>query len=107
MQPRISKNKIRREIRRQTEEYLARGGEIKQHEQGETGDPPENPHSRPVFIGGEPRKTRTYVNDVVSAIDERKKKKAEKPEPKKTPKPQKKIIYDDFGEPLREVWVDE
>jgi hypothetical protein len=43
----------------------------------------------------------------VSALDSRKKKKAP-PKPAKVSKsPKKKIIYDDFGEPVREVWADE
>ena len=60
-----------------------------------------------VFVSPSPIKNRTYVNDMVAKIDERKRKGIKKPPAKVTKRPKKKIIYDDFGEPLREVWVDE
>jgi len=104
---RSSKKRLRGDIQRKTEEFLSRGGKIKHHERGETGEPPEKPRSRSVFVSNQPRQTRTYINDVVSALDSRKKKPVIT-KPKPTAKRQrKKIIYDDFGEPLREVWVDD
>lgn len=106
MKDRYSKNQLREEIRRRTEEYLSRGGAITSAQPGESGMH-QGALQRPVFVSGAPRQERTYLNDVVSALDERKKQKAEKPKAKKTTKPRKKIIYDDFGEPLREVWVEE
>jgi len=104
---RASKNKIRGDIQRKTEEFLSRGGEIKKHECGETGEPADKPRAKSVFVSNQPRQTRTYINDVVSAIDNRKKKPA-KTAPKPTVKRRrKKVIYDDFGEPLREVWTED
>jgi hypothetical protein len=46
------------------------------------------------------------VPEVIAAIDERRN---AKPATKPTTKPRtkKKIIYDDFGEPLRWIWVEE
>ena len=105
MKPGYSKNQLRNEIRRQTEEYLARGGSISQHAQGETGQPAGPSLAHPTFVSGEPRQTRTYLNDVTSALDARKRA-AKKPPLVPRRRPKKKIIYDDFGEPLREVWVD-
>lgn len=58
-------------------------------------------------MSGAGQESRTYLNDVVAALDERKKKKHDKPAAAPKKRPKKKIIYDDFGEPLREVWVDE
>ena len=109
MVERSSIKSIRGDIQRKTEEFLSRGGEIKKHERGETGEPADKPRAKSVFVSNQPRQTRTYINDVVSAVDSRKKK-STKPKPK--PKPtfkrrRKKVIYDDFGEPLREVWVDD
>ncbi len=95
---------MRRELRRKTEEFLSRGGEIKKHRAGETGEPADKPRSRTVFVSGEPRQSRTYVNDVVSRLDSRKQKKAAAKAVTLRKRPVKKIIYDDFGEPLREVW---
>jgi hypothetical protein len=104
---RSSKKSIRGDIQRKTEEFLSRGGEIKKHERGATGEPADKPRAKSVFVSNQPRQTRTYINDVVSAIDNRKKKPA-----KSAPKPaakrrRKKVIYDDFGEPLREVWTED
>ena len=103
----ISKKSLRRELREKTEEYLGKGGEIKQCHQGETGEPADQPRKKSVFVSPSPIKTRTYVNDVVAKIDERKRKGVKKTPTKIVKRPKKKIIYDDFGEPLREVWVDE
>ena len=43
MVDRESKNKTRDDIQRKTEEFLSRGGEIKQHNRGETGEPADKP----------------------------------------------------------------
>ena len=102
-----SKNFIRNELRRKTEEFLSRGGEIKQHTAGETGEPLDKPRGRAVFVSGEPRKTRTYINDVVTALNNRKKKPAASKSTKSKKRPKKKIVYDDFGEPIREIWSDD
>ena len=69
--------------------------------------PADQPRKKSVFVSPSPIKNRTYVNDMVAKIDERKRKGIKKPPAKVTKRPKKKIIYDDFGEPLREVWVDE
>jgi hypothetical protein len=100
-----SKNSIRSELRRKTEEYIALGGEIKQHQAGETGEPADKPRGRSAFVSGEPPKTRTYINDVVFALDSRKKKKVSPKASATTKGAKRKVIYDDFGEPIREVWT--
>lgn len=103
----ISKNFIRRELRKKTEEFLGKGGEIKKCQIGETGEPADQPRVKSVFVSPSPIKKRTYVNEMVAQLDQRKRKTAPKPAPKASKRPRKKVIYDDFGEPLREVWVDE
>jgi len=101
-----SKKILRRELHKKVEEFLDNGGEIKKCSQGETGEPADKPRAKSVFICPSPIKTRTYVNEEVASLD-RRKRKASNPAPKKTvSRPKKKIIYDDFGEPIREVWVD-
>lgn len=107
MNNRSSKQSIRDELRRKTEEFVSRGGEIKQHTPGESGESSSTGKHRAVFIAGEPRQSRTYVNEAVSALDGRKQKKiASKTVNRSSPRPVKKIIYDDFGEPIREIWRD-
>ena len=105
MVDRESKNKTRDDIQRKTEEFLSRGGEIKQHNRGETGEPADKPRAKSVFVSSQPRQTRTYINDVVSALDNRKKKKVLPKVSATTKRAKKKVIYDDFGEPVREVWT--
>ena len=102
-----SKNAIRRELRRKTEEFLLLGGEIKKHVAGDTGEPADKPRGRSAFVSSEPPKTRTYINDVVLALDSRKAKKTSPKVAKTHKRRTKKLIYDDFGEPVREVWSDE
>ncbi|MBC8380270.1 MAG: hypothetical protein ACI97G_000297 [Porticoccaceae bacterium] len=107
MTSRSSKNAIRRELRRKTAEFLSLGGEIKKHGAGETGEPADKPRGRSAFVSSEPPKTRTYINDVVLALDSRKTKKSPPKVVKASKRPTKKIIYDDFGEPIREIWSTE
>lgn len=107
MVERSSKKSIRGDIQRKTEEFLSRGGEIKKHERGETGEPADKPRAKSVFVSNQPRQTRTYINDVVSAIDKRKKKPAKPAAKPAIKRRRKKVIYDDFGEPLREVWTED
>jgi len=73
----------------------------------EAGEPP-------VFLNQalfvEPKATRTLVPEVVAAIEARRQERFKR-KPTRTrsrlPRPRRKIIYDDFGEPLRKVWVEE
>jgi hypothetical protein len=103
----ISKSRLRKQLREKTEAFLGSGGEIKKCQPGETGDPADQPRAKSVFVSPSPIKKRTYVNDLVTQIDQRKRKSPAKPASKVSKGPKKKIIYDDFGEPVREVWVDE
>jgi len=93
------------------ERFLSGGGQVQNVPQGLSGrDPGEATLylNRRLFV--EPRGSRTLVPEVVAAIESRRK---QKPARKATtrrgrkPQPRKKTIYDDFGEPLRRVWVDD
>jgi len=106
----VSKADIRESLEQQMERYLREGGEVEEIEQGISG---KNAGDPPVFLNRrlfiEPREERTLVPEVVAAIEARRKDKfARKPSRKGSrAKPRKKVIYDDFGEPLRHVWVDD
>ncbi|KEA61691.1 hypothetical protein ADIMK_4148 [Marinobacterium lacunae] len=105
MNKRRSKAEIRRELEQQVLDYVRDGGEIKSVNPGVSGLE-DGAVIRPSFNDGRPAQTRTPAMDVLAAIDARRKQ--SKPERKshtKT-KPRKRVIYDDFGEPLREVWED-
>ena len=107
----VSKDDIRAELEQATARFLKQGGEVEDIPRGISGkDPGEAPLflNRRLFI--EPRNTRTLVPEVVAAIESRRKSKASRtPQRRRSrlPQPRRKVIYDDFGEPLRRVWVDE
>ena len=103
----VTKADIRVDINRQIAEYLSRGGKAVQVERGVSG---RNGADAPLKSSGavfqQPRTERTYVPEVIAAIDARRNAKPLKHKTPK-PKPRKKIVYDDFGEPLRWEWVEE
>lgn len=103
MKPPISKADLRRELDRQINTYLREGGEVKEIPRGVSGrDPAGGPLPPGPLIEGNGRADRTYLVDVIAAIEARRKPAA--PEPKRPRRPRKKLIYDDFGEPLRWMW---
>ncbi|MFW2422076.1 MAG: hypothetical protein ACN4EJ_05625 [Porticoccaceae bacterium] len=105
---RQSKRQIRDQLKRETQAYLARGGEINRVTQGQSGLThfTAGRSQSELFIGA-PRQPRTYLNESVQALEQRKQTAKVQRANKPRTRPRKKIIYDDFGEPLREVWVDE
>ena len=103
----VSKADIRGDIERQIEDFLNQGGAVAEIERGVSGrENPNGPLKPEAGNFQQPKVGRTYVPEVVAAIDARRK-------PQRTPaaskkrRPRKKIIYDDFGEPLRWEWVEE
>lgn len=96
----------RQRIKRQTDEFLARGGRIRQVDSGITGENDNKPRQRSMVFEGT-RTPRTYVPEVVAAVEARKKLKRKPSSSRQMPqRPRKKLVYDDFGEPLRWEWVD-
>ena len=111
MKKTVSKADIRHELLTETERFLAQGGQVETIAQGISGKDPGDP---PVFLNRrlfmEPKAQRTPVPEVVAAIEARRKEKlSRKPQRKsrRLARPRRKTIYDDFGEPLRRVWVEE
>jgi len=107
----ISKAEIRAELEREVECFLTRGGKVERVPPGASGKDANEPPlflNRRLFV--EPSTPRTLVPEVVAAIEARRRDKLKRtPAPKRSrlPRPRRKIIYDDFGEPLRKVWVEE
>lgn len=106
-----TKKEIRSEIAAQTEAFLRSGGNVNQVENGVSGrENADGPLTSRAMIFDQPRTSRTFVPEVVAAIDARQK--SLHKNPSKTRKGRsnsvgrKKMIYDDFGEPLRWVWQD-
>lgn len=103
-----TKADLRRELEQQMEAFLREGGQVNNVERGISGrDHGDGPLKAPPLAEGEPpRGERTYVPEVVAAIEERKQNlgKGRQSATEKRKKPRKIIIYDDFGEPLRWQW---
>lgn len=98
-----TKSEIRRELAREVDDFLCGGGAIETVQQGVSGKELGANLNNRIPLNPE-KQTRTLLTEEVSALDARKQK--SKPEPVKPRRPKKRIIYDDFGEPLREVWDD-
>lgn len=96
-----TKKEKRDEINAQVEAFLREKGEIKQFNMGDTGLINGKFHHEKVAFS-EPKQTRTPLNHVVADIENRKR--SPKPPPIKKSRPKKKVIYDDFGEPIRWYW---
>lgn len=102
MNKRPTKREVHQQMQEEISKFLEKGGEVNEFERGESG-----------LINGklgnrssgfeQGRQQRTPLSDVLNTVDERKKSATVPPKPRK---PHKKVIYDDFGEPVREVWVE-
>ena len=106
----VSKADIRDTLIKEIEHFLQRGGSVNKIPTGLSGKDPGDPPlflNRRLFV--EPRGTRTLIPEVVAAIEARRLEKfRRKPQPKRRlQRPRRKIIYDDFGEPLRTVWLED
>ncbi|MEH6616422.1 MAG: hypothetical protein V7699_01140 [Porticoccus sp.] len=100
-----TKADLRIELQTQIDDYTRQGGEINKVPRGLSGrDNPQESLQTPLFDG--PKTNRTPIPEVVAALDLRSQKNTavKKPAEKRR---REKIIYDDFGEPLRKVWVEE
>lgn len=102
-----SKAELRDQLNAEVSRFLEKGGEIKQVEMGESGlVDGRYTHHKSNFEQAKPQE-RTPVHGLLAAIDARRKSKTAPSSKSKRGKPHKKIIYDDFGEPIRTVWIDE
>lgn len=106
----VSKANLREELEQATRQFLNKGGEVDEVPVGtsawEPGTRP--PPSSPLFT--EPKSERTPVDDVVATIEARRE--AMRGRPKRSSRgtsrrPKQRVLYDDFGEPVRRVWVDD
>jgi hypothetical protein len=104
MNKRPTKREIRQQMNNEVEQYLDQGGEVRAFQRGESGLVNGKIDDRSSgFEQG--KQQRTPLMEELKAVDERKKS-ANSTGPVKPRRPTKKIIYDDFGEPIREIWVD-
>ena len=102
MKPAKTKQQMRAELEAQMESFLASGGNVDNREMGESGRTDPRMQLPPAPFDGQSQ-PRTQVNEVVEAIEQRRKSKGQSQKPA-SKKPRKKLILDDFGEPLRWEW---
>ncbi len=109
MKPVKTKRDIRAELDRQMADYLRSGGKVREVPRGLSGRiDPKGPLT-PLFTprsSENPLAGRTPMTEVVAAVESRK---PPIPPPKKPKKkrPRKKMILDDFGQPVRWEWVED
>jgi len=106
MKPAKSKKEQRQELDSLMREYLEHGGAINEVPRGLSGRDDNRPPLPHIFEKKAEPTTRTPVTEVIAAIEQRRKPKPPSPiaSPKKSTRARKKIIYDEFGEPLRWEW---
>lgn len=109
MKPTKTKRQLRTELDQQLEEYLKSGGAVKAVPRGISGRiDPKGPLT-PLFT---PRKEenplagRTPLTEVVRALELRKHPIPAPTRPKHR-RPKKRVILDDFGQPIRWEWVED
>lgn len=104
MKKRPSKRDVRNQLDQEILDFLQKGGEVQEMPHGASGLVDGRYGQALTFEGGSEQ--RTSVGDALKNIDERKEqgrsKQAARTEGPK--KPRKKVIYDDFGEPVRVIW---
>jgi len=105
MKHRPTKAELRAELERHVDDFIVQGGEIRAVPRGATGWGTPMA-AKPDFAFERPKESRTPLPEVVASIEARKIKSAPPPKPRRRA-PRKKALYDDFGELVRWVWVDE
>lgn len=109
MKKHTTKRELREQLDQEIQDYLKHGGEVEQVQRGASG-----------LVNGryidhtlgfdKPREERTPLTGVLNTIDQRREARRQpvKAAAKSTTRrPRKKIIYDDFGEPLRVIWEED
>jgi hypothetical protein len=102
---RQTKSEIRESLSSEVDEFIKQGGQIKKFDQGDSSLI-DGRYDRNQFVYGFPKQSRTPVPDTMQQIDQRKTQ-VQKSAPATKTRRVKKIIYDDFGDPVREIWVEE
>ncbi len=103
IKPTKTRRQLHQELEEQIRQYLNEGGQVNEVPRGLSGRM-DNNGPLVVLFEGASQEDRTPVTEVVAAIEARKHPSAAKP---KKPRPRKKVILDDFGQPLRWEWVEE
>lgn len=106
---RPSKAELRSRMKAEVEAFLNKGGQIQQVKMGESGLIDGRYPLGRAYVERPAITDRTPVPELLAAIDSRRKtaKPAHAQRPKNRRAPSQKTVYDDFGEPLRKIWIEE
>ncbi len=102
-----TKAELRRQLNAQVSQFLEKGGHIQEVAMGETGLIDGRYTTHRAGYGSPKSKERTPVHGLLAKIDSRRKRRQTVSTASRHKPPKKKVIYDDFGEPIRTVWADE
>lgn len=103
-----SKADLRNELDKQMDEFLNKGKNVAEIPRGVSSrDGADKPLRADTWQMDSSKGNWTYLPDVVDSLEKRRHSKTLKPDANKIKRPKKVLMYDDFGEPLRWVWVDE
>lgn len=103
MQKRPTKAELRQQLDDEVQNFIKHGGQVQELPRGATG----LVDGRYQALGFDRRpESRTDVTDVLKTIDQRREQQRKPKTPMRATnkKPKKKVIYDDFGDPIRIVW---
>ena len=101
-----SKADLREELDQQLDTFLDKGKNIAQIPRGVISrDGATEPLKADTWQMDSKKTEWTFLPEVVDTLEKRRQEKPNTPVKKSRPK--RKLIYDDFGEPLRWVWVDD
>lgn len=103
MKPTKTRRELHSELEQQIAEFLNSGGSVAEVPRGLSGRPYANGPLVSIFEGTS-HEDRTPLPEVVAAIEARKKPQQHRLQ---KPRPRKKVILDDFGQPLRWEWVED
>ena len=98
-----SKHQQREELGEMIQQFLLSGGEVQAIARGTSGNE-SNTNLFKQTTQFEPKPNRTPLTEVVKTLEERKKSKPEASSSRTSRRPKKRLIVDDFGDPVRWVW---
>lgn len=104
MKPTKTRRELHAELQAQIDAFVEAGGNVAEVPRGLSG----RPYAQAPLVAlfeGQSHEDRTPIPEVVAAIEARRKPQATYKHYK--PRPKKKVILDDFGQPLRWEWVEE
>jgi hypothetical protein len=104
MKPTKTRRELHAELQAQIDAFIQEGGNVNEVARGLSGRPYAQAPLLSLFEG-QSAEDRTPIPEVVAAIEARRKPQA--PHKHFKPRPKKKVILDDFGQPLRWEWVEE